>query len=124
MPRILVIDDHADSREGLARYLRNAGHEVECAIDGQDALQRIIPRTPDLIVLDIGMPGMDGARFLEMLRSYQNLKSLPVVVWTALSDSWLVSRMRSMKVAAVITKGNAGFDQVLHAIDGAILPTA
>jgi PAS domain S-box-containing protein len=66
--RILVVEDHADSAEGLAALLRLSGHEVEIAGDGPAALARCRDFTPDLVLLDIGLPGMDGHAVGRQLR--------------------------------------------------------
>jgi PAS domain S-box-containing protein len=66
--RVLVVEDHADSAEGLAALLRISGLEVEIATDGPSALARCRDFRPDLVLLDIGLPGMDGYEVGRRLR--------------------------------------------------------
>src|SRR5262245_57582361 len=66
--RILVVEDQAEVREGLAILLRLSGHEVDVTGDGPDALQRARSFRPDLVLLDLGLPGMDGYEVARRLR--------------------------------------------------------
>ena len=66
--RILIVDDNADSVAGLARLLRRRGYEVETAHDGPSALEAATARRPAFVLLDIGLPGMDGYQVAERLR--------------------------------------------------------
>jgi len=66
--RILVVDDNRDSAESLARLLQMFDHEARTAYDGPTALQAVDSFRPDVIVLDIGMPGMDGYEVARQLR--------------------------------------------------------
>ena len=78
---VLVVDDDALVAEVVTRYLQREGYTVECALDGEEALRRVEHRPPDLVVLDVMLPGMDG---LEVLRRLRQLgPSRPVVLLTA-----------------------------------------
>jgi PAS domain S-box-containing protein len=81
--RILVVDDDADNRRRLARVLESEGWQVSEAENGRVALERLTGSPPDLIVLDLMMPEMDGFEFLVHLRKNEALRAVPVVVVTA-----------------------------------------
>lgn len=81
--RILVVDDEAGIRDLVGSYLRNAGFDVDEAADGEDALVRFSERTPDLIVLDLRLPGLGG---LDVLREVRRSSSVYVIVLTARAD--------------------------------------
>lgn len=115
--RILIVDDDADGCEALLTFLERAGHNVECAPNGQKALSAIIERPPDLVVLDLFMPEMNGGSLLEILRSYLRLQALPVIVLTGLPDSPLVERARHLKVNSIFVKGKATFDEIARAVE-------
>ena len=66
--RVLIVDDNVDTAQGLSRLLTRAGHETALAHDGTDALSRAREQTPEVIVLDIGLPGMDGFEVVKSLR--------------------------------------------------------
>src|SRR5262249_27387285 len=82
--RVLVVDDHPDSAEGMARLLRRSGYEVDVALDGKTALQRARAQQPDVVLLDICMPGLNGYEVASQLRAmFQN--KVRLVAITALS---------------------------------------
>jgi CheY-like chemotaxis protein len=119
MAKILIVDDTPDSAETLAIMLRGSGHEVVCEPNGKEALVHVISTPPDVIVLDLLMPEMDGPSFLEVIRSYLRLQSLPVVVLTGLPDSPMVDRMQHLKVNSILVKGKASPQDILKAIEEA-----
>jgi CheY-like chemotaxis protein len=88
------------------------GHEVERVPNGREALRSILTVTPDLIILDLLMPEMDGPTLLEILRSYLRLQSLPVIVWTAYPDSAIAERAMRQGLLALLQKGKASFADI------------
>jgi two-component system cell cycle response regulator DivK len=84
---VLIVDDVRQFREMYSGYLSYAGLGVSTAIDGQEALHvaRLCP--PDVVVLDLSMPGMNGWQFLKELRADPVLRHTPVIVVTAYHDS-------------------------------------
>jgi len=80
--RILVVDDEPDIRDFLASVLEDAGMKVETAEDGNKAWQMIQDQPPDLISLDLVMPGKSGIRLLHELRWDAKLSKIPVVIVT------------------------------------------
>jgi CheY-like chemotaxis protein len=117
MAYVLIVDDAADGREVLCKFLERSGHEVACVADGREALGSILARLPDLVVLDLFMPEIDGGGLLEILRSYLRLQSLPVVVLTAFPESPQVQRVRHLKINAVLVKGKATLEEILSAVN-------
>lgn len=81
--QILIADDRASSRELLHLVLERAGYEVIEAEDGQVALERARANPPDLILLDLQMPVMDGYQVLAALRSEPRFQTLPILALTA-----------------------------------------
>lgn len=79
---IMVVEDDADINQLLARILRQADYQVTQAFSGSEAALRLIQETPDLILLDLMLPGMSGEALLEKLRS-ENALSVPVIVLSA-----------------------------------------
>jgi len=82
-PRILVVDDDATVSEVVARYLQRDGYTVETVADGRLALDRALAEPPDLVVLDLMLPGVDG---LEVCRRLRALAPVPIVILTARSQ--------------------------------------
>jgi DNA-binding response OmpR family regulator len=81
--RILVVDDDPMVAEVVARYLERDGHSVECVGDGAEALRRALADPPDLLVLDLMLPKMDG---LQVCRKLRERWPVPVIMLTALGD--------------------------------------
>ena len=84
--RILVIDGDASSRDLVVRRLERAGFGVAAARDGLDGLRRIESEQPDLVLLEILLPGMNGLEVLERVRRTRSRAELPVILATALQD--------------------------------------
>jgi DNA-binding response OmpR family regulator len=81
--RIMIVDDDATVSDVVGRYLVRDGHQVDCVQDGYEALRRIERQPPDLIVLDLMLPGIDG---LEVCRRIREHWPIPVVMLTALGE--------------------------------------
>jgi CheY-like chemotaxis protein len=121
MAKILVVDDGDDARESIAVLLRNAGHTATCVPNGRDALAAVLAVTPDVVLLDLMMPEMDGPTFLEVVRSYLHIQSLPIVVLTAHSESPMIDRAQALKVNAVLLKGKATSRDIIAALEEAMV---
>ncbi len=81
--RVLIVDDSVDDREMYRQFLKTRGYVVAVASDGEDAVSRALNGTFDLVVLDIGLPKLDGIQVLTLLRSYTSTSRLPVVTLSA-----------------------------------------
>ncbi|HEY0195070.1 MAG TPA: response regulator [Kofleriaceae bacterium] len=97
-PHVLVADDDAWILRMVATVLEKRGYSVETAADGEDALQRALARTPDLLITDVMMPKMDGWSLVRQLRSHAPLAMLPVIFLTALSSE--DDRIRGFRLGA------------------------
>jgi CheY-like chemotaxis protein len=122
MAYLLVVEDDADARDLFCRFLKRAGHEVVGVPNGRDALSSVLARTPDLIVLDLLMPEMDGTDLVEILRSYLRLNSIPIVAVTAAPDSPQAYRARRQKVNAVLPKGATSLAEIERVINAELRP--
>jgi two-component system CheB/CheR fusion protein len=80
--RILVVDDNVDAAESLALALRLAGHEVAVAYDGEAAIARALAHPPDLVLLDIGLPRLDGFETARQMREHSELDSTIIAALT------------------------------------------
>jgi diguanylate cyclase (GGDEF)-like protein len=85
--KILVVDDHEDNVEVLRARLEARGYEVEGAMDGQTALDTVPVFGPDLILLDVMMPDMDGLEVVRRLKANKDLPFIPVIMQTALDST-------------------------------------
>jgi CheY-like chemotaxis protein len=98
--RILIVDDNADAAESLASVLELSGHRVSVAYDGPSAIEVAIAERPDVIFLDIGLPGMDGYEVAAALRQRAELCDARIVAITGYGQDRDRQRTR-----------DAGFDQ-------------
>jgi DNA-binding response OmpR family regulator len=96
--RILVVDDALENRELLGAHLTHAGYDVLMAADGQEALAAVAAQTPDLILLDVMMPVLDGYEVCRRLKSNEQTAFIPIVILTALQD--LDFRLRGIELGA------------------------
>jgi len=85
--KILVVDDHEDNVEVLRARLESRGYEVEGAMNGQEALDAVSRWCPDLVLLDVMMPDMDGLEVVKRLKANPALPFIPVIMQTALDST-------------------------------------
>jgi DNA-binding response OmpR family regulator len=85
VPTILLVDDEAAITDNLAPFLQRAGFDVVVAADGPGALARLAARTPDLVVLDVLLPGMDGRAVLRQVRQEQ--RQVPIILLTQVGEA-------------------------------------
>jgi two-component system cell cycle response regulator DivK len=81
--KVLVVDDNQDSRELVVKVLKNKGYEMIEATDGEEAIEKAVGERPDLILLDISIPKLDGYEVTRRLKSREEFKETPIVALTA-----------------------------------------
>lgn len=104
MPKVLLIEDEESLRKLYTKILNAKNYTVEAAADGEDALSVLKIFRPDVIVLDIVMPNYNGVEFLKILKNDNELKSIPVVMLTALSEMRKITECLDMGAVGYITK--------------------
>ena len=83
MPRILVVEDNEDNRDSLSRRLERRGFEVLLATDGKHGVEMAAAEKPDLILMDMNMPEMDGWEATRMIKASPDAAAVPVIALTA-----------------------------------------
>jgi DNA-binding response OmpR family regulator len=104
LAKILVIEDDLTFLDLVRVHLASAGHEVVTAEDAALGLRAIIGETPDLIILDIFVPYLDGFELLETLRTDPATQPIPVIVLTGHSDDDTHARARKLGAGDFLTK--------------------
>ncbi|EDX74785.1 response regulator receiver domain protein [Coleofasciculus chthonoplastes PCC 7420] len=101
---LLIVEDNPTNLSFLFNYLTKSGFKVLVATDGKTAIQRVEAAQPDLILLDVMMPGMDGFEVCKRLKSSPSMRDIPVIFMTALSDT--LNKVHGFEIGAVdyITK--------------------
>ncbi|MEM0944820.1 MAG: response regulator [Pseudomonadota bacterium] len=116
MKRILAVDDSTALRTMLAQVLRDAGHEVHEAVNGQDALEKLRAEQPDMVITDLTMPVMDGLDFIEAARGEDAGRDLPLLLLTTETAEHMKTRARKIGATGWLTKPFDA-DQILRLVD-------
>lgn len=101
---VLAIDDSLTIRELINFVLSNAGYVVELAEDGQDGIERFRNKKPDLVIVDINMPRLDGIKFLQLARAEKQSAGIPMLVLTTEMDPAKKAMAREAGATGWITK--------------------
>ena len=96
MARILLVEDNEMNRDMLSRRLLRRGYEITMAVDGEAGIASAIETRPDLILMDISLPGMDGCEATTVLRSRVETASIPIIALSA--HAMEMDRQRSLEV--------------------------
>ena len=117
LAKIVVIEDDLTFLDLLRVHLAGAGHEVLTAEDAVLGLRSVIDNAPDLILLDLSVPYLDGFEMIAALRTDPATRNIPVIVLTGRGDDETYSRARELGAAQLLTKP-VERDLLMKAIDG------
>ncbi len=81
--KILIVEDNQDNRELVVKILKNKGYQIIEAADGEEALEKVTREKPDLILMDISIPKIDGYEVTKRLKDQEEFKHIPIVALTA-----------------------------------------
>lgn len=99
LPRILIVDDERKNRQLLEVMLAGEGYQFRLAKSGEEALVMVASQRPDLILLDVMMPGMNGYEVATVLNTDPATRHIPIIIVTALNDT--NSRLHGLSAGAV-----------------------
>lgn len=116
MATILIVEDHEDTVDIYRTILTVSGYDTLSAGDGRTGLEIALEQRPDLIVLDLGLPVLDGWQVLELLKSDDRGREIPVLVVTAHGDAEHDSKLKHLLCDDVVLKPVAPRD-LLHRVD-------
>lgn len=114
--KILIIEDELATRKALEDGFKFAGFEVAVAADGEEGLNEVIKARPDIILLDVVMPVMDGVAFLKSLRANSWGKDIPVIVLSNHNDAKKISDTMAKGVYAYLTKADWRLDDIIRKV--------
>ena len=103
-PRVLLVDDYRDARDMYGEYLEYSGCEVIQAANGMEALQRALDDKPDIILMDLSLPLMDGWEVTRRLKADQRTTCIPVVALTGHALAGISDRAKEAGCDAFVTK--------------------
>jgi DNA-binding response OmpR family regulator len=121
--KILLVEDEVFLSEIIFRKLSSFGASVFRADDGEDALQVLLRETPDIILLDIVMPGMDGFELLEKLKASEKTAAIPVILFSNLEQQSDVERGKKLGAAGFIVKVSMTPDEVAEKLSEVLAST-
>lgn len=104
MSRIVVIEDNAQNARMAEKLLKHAGHEVTVAEDGEMGLTTVLELIPDLVLVDLGLPDVDGQTIVAMMRQQPDLLNMPIIAFTAWPENTAHEMARAYGCDGVITK--------------------
>ena len=126
-PRVLLVDDYPDAREMYSEYLRFSGFDVVEATNGMEALERAVDAHPDLILMDLSLPVMDGWEATRRLKADQRTAKIPIVALTGYALADISEGAKKAGCDAFVTKPCLPEDlvkEIRKVLDGALASTA
>lgn len=114
--KILIIEDEKDLRFFIAQALKNEGFEVLEAINGEEGMEILKKEKPDLILLDLILPGMSGYEFLEMIKKDSKLETIPVIILSNLGQEEEIERGLKLGAIDFLIKANFSLDEIVEKI--------
>ena len=88
LKKVLIVEDYADIRAMMKFFIKRQGYQVIEADDGYEAIEKVKEHHPDLILMDIAMPIMDGVTATEIIRDFYDTKKIPIIAVTAYSETY------------------------------------
>ena len=116
MNKIVLIEDDATIREIYELILRDEKFEVISAVDGRDGLEKIEEHSPDLVLLDLMMPKMNGDEMIAKLRSKPWGKTVPVIILTNIGRTEVPKNVMDHKVEDIFVKVDLTPDQIIQKV--------
>ncbi len=115
--RVLIVEDESSLREALRRKFEGQGFQVNVAEDGETGLQSAVDQKPDIILLDIMMPHIDGFSLLTLLKDHQNLKNVPVILLTNLGQSDDEKRGLELGAVEYLVKADHSLADIINIVN-------
>ena len=104
MTQIVVIEDNPQNARMAEKLLKHAGYEVTLAEDGESGLTTVLELMPDLVLIDLGLPDVDGQTVVAMMRQQPNLDQMPIIAFTAWPEDTAAEMARAYGCDGVINK--------------------
>jgi HD-like signal output (HDOD) protein/DNA-binding NarL/FixJ family response regulator len=116
MPRILIIDDSAVFRDPLTASLRSAGYQAETAKNGKEGLARAQANRPDLIIIDVAIPEMDGLKVVQACRADPALKYARIIILSVLADRETILTAARLGITDYLLKSRFSMNELLERV--------
>jgi len=116
MKKILFIEDEPTLQKTLGRALEQEGFEILSALDGKIGIKKAKENKPDLILLDLILPKMDGFEVLKHLKENEETKNIPVIILTNLENAEDIEKALSLGATTYLVKANYDLEEVIDKI--------
>lgn len=102
--KVLIVEDHPDAREILVLQLRHIGYETIEAANGPEAIEKVLAQGPDVVIMDLGLPGINGIEATVRLKQNPKTANIPVVAYTAWKEQSYRDKAMEAGMAEFLTK--------------------
>lgn len=119
--KILIVEDEPDIREAMAEAVADAGFQVLTAENGQVGYETAIAEMPDLVLLDIVMPVMDGLATMKKLREHPDGKKLKIIMLTSMDDVNNVASAHDYAITDYLIKPHSSLDDIVKKVKEVVL---
>lgn len=116
-PLILIVEDDEFLRSLIAKRLEKSGFQVDAAVDGESGLVKTAEIRPNLILLDLLLPGVNGFEFMERFNKDESIKNIPVIVFSNLGQKEDIEKAKSLGVVDYLIKANFTLDELVAKIN-------
>lgn len=117
MKKIMIIEDNKDIQEIYKHSFLKAGYDVIIEENGLDGITNVAEKLPDVILLDLMMPKVDGFEFLRLMKKNSTLLSIPVIVCSNISDNDITTKVLDAGAAAIILKVDYSGKQLVEKVE-------
>ena len=121
MNHILIVEDEIYLQKALLENLSSKGYTADTAVNGEDALEKIKIKKPDLILLDLLMPKMDGFEVLRVLKANEQTEHIPVIVLTNVENSKDIAKTIELGATTYLVKVNYSLDDLMVKVQEALI---
>ena len=116
--KVLIVEDHPDAREILVFQLGHMGYETIEAANGQEAIEKVLAQGPDVVIMDLGLPGINGIEATVRLKQNPKTANIPVIAYTAWREQSYRDKAIEAGMAGFLTKPTPSkvFGEVLQSV--------
>ena len=121
--KILIVDDDMTFQKVMSDKLKSLNYEITSAMDGEEGLKMALEGKPDLVLLDIKMPKLDGIDFLKALKAKKDVDPISVLITSNLGTVEQISEGIALGVKGYIIKSNESLDTIVKEVEDVFKPT-
>jgi CheY-like chemotaxis protein len=123
MANVLLIDDDTVLLKLYSTRLQADGHQVQVATNGEQGIQALSQFIPNVIILDLLMPKLNGFKFIEQIRQNPNLQNIPIIIFSSVANQEQIDRLRSLGIQTILNKIDITPTQLVDVINQHLTPS-